>query len=69
MPWTKQDYPDSLKNFRADVRNKAIEIANALLREGSDEGKAIAIATDKAKEWAESRGKVVYKTRAGKQAS
>jgi uncharacterized protein YdaT len=62
MPWSKEDYPDSLKNFRAEVRNKAIEIANALLREGSDESKAIAIATDKAKEWAENRGKVVYKS-------
>jgi uncharacterized protein YdaT len=33
MPWTQSDYPDSLKNFEDDVRNKAIEIANALLEE------------------------------------
>ncbi|MDX2003720.1 MAG: hypothetical protein SFU83_00455 [Meiothermus sp.] len=63
MPWTKENYPDSLKNFRAEVRNKAIEIANALLEEGSEEGRAIAIATDKAKEWAENRGKPLRKSR------
>lgn len=34
------------------VREKAIEIANALLAEGMDEGKAIRIAIAKAKEWA-----------------
>ncbi|MCA1064931.1 DUF2188 domain-containing protein [Rossellomorea sp. AcN35-11] len=48
MSWTKKDYPDSLKNLPADVRNKAIEIANALLDEGYEEGRAIAIATDQA---------------------
>jgi uncharacterized protein YdaT len=35
------------------VRLKAIEIANALLEEGMDEGMAIRIAIAKAKEWAE----------------
>jgi len=34
------------------VLMKAIEIANALLAEGMDEGKAIRIAIAKAKEWA-----------------
>ena len=34
------------------VREKAIEIANALLEEGMEEGKAIRIAIAKAKEWA-----------------
>jgi len=34
------------------VRAKAIEIANALLAQGYDEGKAIRIAIAKAKEWA-----------------
>lgn len=48
MSWTKNDYPDSLKNLPGDVRNKAIEIANALLDEGYEEGRAIAIATDRA---------------------
>jgi uncharacterized protein YdaT len=34
------------------VREKAIDIANALLAEGMDEGMAIRIAIAKAKEWA-----------------
>ena len=51
MPWTKGDYPPSMKNLKPRVRIKAIEIANALLEEGSEEGRAIAIATAKAKEW------------------
>lgn len=51
MPWNKNDYPDSFKNLDSDVRNKAIEISNALLREGTEEGRAIAIATTKAREY------------------
>jgi uncharacterized protein YdaT len=34
------------------VREKAIEIANALLEEGMDDGRAIRIAIAKAKQWA-----------------
>lgn len=64
MPYTKKDYPDSLKNFMAPVRNKAIDIANALLADGDDESKAIAIATAKAEEWALKRGIKVRKDNA-----
>ncbi|MNI66538.1 hypothetical protein D3C73_1221100 [compost metagenome] len=53
MPWTKRDYPPSLKNFEPRVRHKAIGIANALLADGYEEGRAIAIATSQAKEWDE----------------
>lgn len=53
MPWKKGDYPPSMKNLEPRVRNKAIEIANALLEEGNEEGRAIAIATAKAEEWNE----------------
>ncbi|WLR52175.1 DUF2188 domain-containing protein [Bacillus tianshenii] len=49
MPWTKNDYPSSMKNLPSDVRNKAIEIANSLVeKEGMEEGRAIAIATSQA---------------------
>jgi uncharacterized protein YdaT len=41
-----------MKNLPEDVREKAIEIANALLDEGMEEGKAIRIAIAKAKDWA-----------------
>lgn len=51
MPWNKRDYPVSMKNLKPRVRGKAIEIANALLEEGNEEGKSIAIATAKAEEW------------------
>ncbi|MDF2671273.1 MAG: hypothetical protein K0R67_3579 [Paenibacillus sp.] len=51
MPWTKGDYPPSMKNMEVRTRNKAIEIANALLEDGYEEGRAIAIATAQAKEW------------------
>lgn len=64
MPWTKNEYPPSMKNLMAPVRNKAIEIANALLDDGYEEGRAIAIGTAKAEEWAENRGKKVKKSRA-----
>ncbi|MFM2398209.1 MAG: hypothetical protein RL341_366 [Pseudomonadota bacterium] len=53
MPWTSSDYPVSMKNLAPEVRAKAIEIANALLEEGTEEGKAIRIAIAKAKTWAQ----------------
>ncbi|MEC0124174.1 DUF2188 domain-containing protein [Paenibacillus pabuli] len=53
MPWNKQDYPVSMKNLEPRVRHKAIDIANALLDDGYEEGRAIAIATAKAEEWDE----------------
>lgn len=52
MPWDETRYPASMKHLPPMVRAKAIEIANALLEEGCDEGKAIRIGIAKAKEWA-----------------
>jgi uncharacterized protein YdaT len=52
MPWTADRFPPSMRRLPAIVRPKAIEIANALLEEGMDEGMAIRIAIAKAKEWA-----------------
>jgi uncharacterized protein YdaT len=57
MPWTKNDYPPSMKNLPVEVREKAIEIANALLEEQEiDEGIAIATGISRAKDWAANRG-------------
>jgi uncharacterized protein YdaT len=53
MPWTSFRFPPSMQHLPEPVREKAIEIANALLEEGMEEGKAIRIAIAKAKEWAE----------------
>jgi uncharacterized protein YdaT len=56
MPWDETYYPPSMRNLPPAVRSKAIEIANALLEEGYDDGSAIRIAMAKAKEWAERSG-------------
>ena len=53
MPWSDTNYPVSMKNLDAPVRQKAIEIANALIEEHYEAGRAIAIATAQAKHWAE----------------
>jgi len=53
MPWSSDYIPTSMKHLPPLLRDKAIEIANALLEEGMDEGKAIRIAIAKAKQWAE----------------
>lgn len=45
MPYTKTDFPASLKNLPAKIKNKAVEIINALLEEGYQEARAIAIGT------------------------
>ena len=52
MPWKTDYYPPAMKHLPAQVREKAITIANALLDEGYDEGRAIRIGIAKAKEWA-----------------
>lgn len=56
MPWTKDRYPDSMKNLTAKTREKAVEVANKLLEEGYEEGRAISIGIATAEKWAENRG-------------
>lgn len=56
MPWHSRDFPPGMNHLPALVREKAIEIANALLREGCDEGMAIRIAIAKTKDWAVHHG-------------
>lgn len=55
MPWSKDNYPASMESLEEYTRNKAIEIANALLRDDYDESRAIAIAISQAKNWASRR--------------
>jgi len=52
MPWNSEYFPVAMRHLSEVTRAKAIAIANALLAEGMDEGKAIRIAIAKAKEWA-----------------
>jgi uncharacterized protein YdaT len=56
MPWSSDYYPASMENLAPLVRDKAIAIANALLDEGMEEGKAIRIAIARSKMWAERHG-------------
>lgn len=49
MPWTHEDYPIAWKNLPEPVRDKAVEIGNALLDDGMDEGRAIPIALSQAR--------------------
>jgi len=56
MPWSEDYYPLAIERLHPLVRRKAIEIANALLDEGRDEGFAICVAIARAKEWARRRG-------------
>jgi uncharacterized protein YdaT len=56
MPWNEDYYPPAMANLPPAVRQKAIEIANALLAEGSEEGFAIRVAIARAKDWARRRG-------------
>ncbi len=52
MPWSETDYPDAMKNMKPVERRKAIDIANAMLAEGHEEGDAIPIAIAQARKWA-----------------
>lgn len=52
MPWNLERYPASMKNLPEEVRAKAVQIANALLERGEDEGRAIRIGIAQAERWA-----------------
>ena len=56
MPWSEDYYPTSMRHLSEVTRSKAIEIANALLAEGMEEGMVIRIAIAKAEAWARRRG-------------
>lgn len=55
MPWNENHFPPSMMHLPLIVREKAIDIANARLVEGYDEGRAIRIAIAQAKRWAARR--------------
>ena len=56
MPWTHARFPPAMQHLPLDVRLKAIEIANAMLDEGYDEGQAIRMSIAAAKKWAAAHG-------------
>jgi uncharacterized protein YdaT len=51
MPWYNGDYPPSYKNQPEELREKAVEIANALLEDGTEEGIAIPTGLKRAREY------------------
>ena len=51
MPWTMEDYPQSWKNMDKLERKKAIDIGNAMLKDGYEESNVIPIATKQAESW------------------
>jgi uncharacterized protein YdaT len=53
MPWYNGDYPPSYENQPKHLRDKAVEIANEILKESGDEGIAIATGLKKAREYFE----------------
>ena len=56
MPWNEKEFPDAFKAFNEPVRNKAIEIANAMLRDSKYSKAAIVpIAAAAATQWAHIR--------------
>ena len=60
MPYTKNDYPASMKHLDTPIRRKAIEIVNTLLEdEHMEESIAIPTAISRAKDWAANHGKKV----------
>ncbi len=56
MPWYNGDYPPSYKNQPKKLREKAVEIANAMLEEGAEEGVAIATGLKRAREYFDEHG-------------
>jgi uncharacterized protein YdaT len=50
MPWYNGDYPPSYKNQPKELREKAVEIANEVLKDGAEEGIAIATGLKRARE-------------------
>ena len=49
MPWDKDNYPNSMKNLSPKRREKAISIANAILRNGGSEGLSISTGIKRSK--------------------
>ena len=50
MPWPKGDYPPSYKNQPKYLREKAVEIANEVLKTTGNEGEAIATGLKQARD-------------------
>lgn len=61
MPWNSDYFPAAMTHLPETVRDKAVEVANALLARGYPEGRAISIT--QARRWAAARGIATGKRR------
>ena len=48
MPWSSSDFPSSMKKLSPEARRYAISIANGILKDGGEEGTAIATGISRA---------------------
>ncbi|UMT75524.1 DUF2188 domain-containing protein [Staphylococcus roterodami] len=62
MPYKMKGYPEKWEEFEEVKRQKAIEIANTMLKEGYLEKDVIPIAAKKAKDWYRALSKEEIKT-------
>lgn len=53
MSWTEKNFPSAMNNLSPYVRRKAIEVANALKKDGYADDHAVPIAIEVARNWAE----------------
>ncbi|MDF1546219.1 MAG: hypothetical protein P1P88_00260 [Bacteroidales bacterium] len=57
MSYSNKNYPASMKNLMPEIREKAIEILNALIeKKEMDSNVAIPTSISRAKDWAANRG-------------
>lgn len=66
MPWYDGDFPPSYKNQPPEVKEKAVEIANALLQDGAEEGIAIATGLKQARELLKNHKEKIIKRKSKK---
>ena len=57
MPYNKDNYPNTFKNLEETTRLKAIDILNAMIKDGYEEENAIPISISQAKKWAQDASK------------
>ena len=57
MTWDERHYPAAMRSLDPLVRERAIQIANALLEDGREEGFATRVAIGCARDWAQRRAR------------
>jgi uncharacterized protein YdaT len=55
MHWSHLNYPEPMRKLHADVRSRAIDIANKLIEEGMEAEVAITTAIQRAEAWTDHR--------------